>query len=403
MNKMKLIFQNNTISILIIYLCAISLSLEFIRLDLGYFTVSITSIAMLIFSGILSFLHGSTVVKNINQNKISISLLILFDSIVLISCFVNLNTHAIGIMIEWFILPIVSSVIVVSTLSKKEFSKNIWNAIILYTVSISVISLGSVLNLDFTYDGRLKSMWHSPNYLAMIISPMIPLVLWGIISLNDRMSRYSGLLILLAIFGILFATQSIFGVVSVFVGLFLLAPFIISIKHIKEHKKIFIVISIILTLGLSLLLVSRGSVFITNIERSSLMSRVNIWNVTKDLIGSESLKGYGLDTFQDKYLEKQEFYEPYLEWAVPSAHNTYLMLWFSGGFFMLFVFLVIYFFAIFNLIKRYLLLRDKKLILILVSILIIGIHGLVDTTIFGITISHIFWLLVIGAVISKNK
>jgi len=132
-----------------------------------------------------------------------------------------------------------------------------------------------------------------------------------------------------------------------------------------------------------------------NVERSSLMSRINIWNVTKDLIVDKSLIGYGLGTFQDIYLKRQIFYKPYLEWAVPSTHNVYLMLWFSGGFFLFFIFVLIYFYSLFSLIRKFLISKNEKYIIILASTSIIIIHGLVDTTVFGITDAYLFWLLTI--------
>ena len=403
MNKIKLALSSNSFSMWAVYFSAFSLPLEFIRFDFVYFTTSLTSISLLMVTIILGFLHTKLIVKNIKQNKALIFLFTLFNILILINCFVNLNVHAVGIIIEWFILPIIASIVILSALNKKEFSDNIWKAIVIYIITVLVISIGSILSLDFTYDGRLKSMWHSPNYLAMMISPMIPLILWKISTLNDRVLRYAGLLILVAISGILFATQSVFGVLSVFTGLFIVLPFIFSIEYIKNYKKTFIILSVVVVIGMTTLLISRGSVFIKNIERSSLVSRVNIWDVTRNLISSEPLTGYGLGTFQDNYLESQKFYEPYLEWAVPSTHNTYLMLWFSGGFFMLFIFMFIVFYSIFESIKNFLISGDKKHIAFLASIGIICIHGFVDTTVFGITISHIFWLLVIEMAVSKNK
>lgn len=402
MNRIKSILLNSTFTSWIIYFCAISLSLEFIRFNCGYFTISFTSICFLISSIILGFLHKKTIIKNIKRNKLLITLLILFESMVLISCLVNFNTHAIGIMIEWFILPITTSIIIASALNKKEFYNNINNAIMLYIIIIIIISISSVLSSDLTYDGRLKSMWHSPNYLAMMITPMIPLIIWSTVTSIDRVARFISLLILFITFGILFATQSIFGLVSVFVGLFILLPFIFSIKYIKKYKKMFLSISFFIIIGIVLLFISRGSVFIQNIERSSLISRISIWNVSKNLIIDKSLTGYGLGTFQYNYLENQLFYKPYLEWAVPSTHNTYMMLWFTGGFFMLVIFMFISFYSILKSVKNFLILGNKKYIVFLTSATIIGIHGFVDTTVFGITISYIFWFLVMGMVITNT-
>ncbi len=394
MNKIKLIINNSFLD-WIIYFCAISLPLEFIRLNFKYFTVSITSLNLIIGATVFSFLYKNKIVKFLKKNKIVIYLLGFFGTFILISLFIKFSLHATGILVEWFFIPIIVSSILVASLNNTKFEKKIYNAIGIYFSVIIFISIISILNLDFTYDGRLKSAWHSPNYLAMIITPLIPVFIWHISRFKGCVLKNINSYILIGIFCLIIMSQSIFGIISLVIGLSIMVPYVFSTKIIKKHKKMFLIVAIVFLITITFLFFSRGITFMQNVERSSLMSRINIWNVTKDLIVDKSLIGYGLGTFQDIYLKRQIFYKPYLEWAVPSTHNVYLMLWFSGGFFLFFIFVLIYFYSLFSLIRKFLISKNEKYIIILASTSIIIIHGLVDTTVFGITDAYLFWLLAI--------
>ncbi len=402
MNKKKILLINNWISNFLVYSCFIVIPLEFIRINFKFSTVSLTSVVLLLNTIVLSFIYKDLLICKAKESSVIIKIFIVFLVAVFWAYLVTLNLHALGIIIEWFFLPIISSFVLSVILTTKSFSKTGFeNAFLIVALVVLVIASFNILKLDFTYDGRLKSFWHSPNYLAMIIEGLIPVLIWNIYTLEASVKRFLNTVVLIGMFTILFATQSIFGVMSVFFGLIFFVP--LFKNFYKKNAKVFLSLFLLLIIGISFLFYVRGDVFLKNMERSSIASRINIWNVSKDLIINKPLIGYGFGTFQKNYLQRQKFYKPYLEWAVPSTHNTYLMLWFSGGFFMLFAFMFVFVYSILKGIQNFLILKNKKYIVFLASILTISIHGFMDTTVFGITISYIFWFLIFEVIMYKNK
>ncbi|HLC95062.1 MAG TPA: O-antigen ligase family protein, partial [Patescibacteria group bacterium] len=125
-------------------------------------------------------------------------------------------------------------------------------------------------------------------------------------------------------------------------------------------------------------------------ERSSLTSRVMIWQAAAKMIGEHPLLGIGVGRFQAVYLEYQQYFPPYLEWAVPQPHNMFLAVWLQTGILGLasFVFLVGHTF--------FLLLREtKKETPALLGLLVLYlVCGIVDTPYFKTDQVFAFWVLI---------
>ena len=56
-----------------------------------------------------------------------------------------------------------------------------------------------------------------------------------------------------------------------------------------------------------------------------------IWQAALRMIADHPLVGIGPGNFQREYLRYQQYFPPYLEWAVPHPHNAFLDLWLEGG------------------------------------------------------------------------
>jgi len=82
-------------------------------------------------------------------------------------------------------------------------------------------------------------------------------------------------------------------------------------------------------------------------DRSSAASRVTIWRSAIAIGRDYPVFGIGPGSFQAQYLRYQKNYPPYLEWAVPQPHNTYLAFWLQTGALGLvgFVLLLVWFFG----------------------------------------------------------
>jgi O-antigen ligase len=129
-------------------------------------------------------------------------------------------------------------------------------------------------------------------------------------------------------------------------------------------------------------------------ERSSLASRIIIWKSAEKMLENNPVIGIGPGNFQNKYLEYQKYFPPYLEWAAPQPHNLYLAFWLQSGLLGLIGFLFIVISWIKTLVAH---IRHQKNGLSSVSAAILGImfyiliHGLVDTPYWKNDLSIIFW------------
>ena len=132
--------------------------------------------------------------------------------------------------------------------------------------------------------------------------------------------------------------------------------------------------------------------------RSSLESRLMIWQSAWTIIKDHSLIGIGPGMFQKYYLDYQAKFPPYLEWAVPQPHNIFLAFWLQTGLLGLigFIWLLFRFFESVTPNRSDTPQKiSKKLSLVLMAAMIyILIHGLVDTPYWKNDLSIIFWLLI---------
>jgi len=127
--------------------------------------------------------------------------------------------------------------------------------------------------------------------------------------------------------------------------------------------------------------------------RSSLDSRLMIWRSAGLMIKNNPLFGIGPGNFQNKYLEYQKYFPPYLEWAVPQPHNLFLAFWLEAGFIGMvgFVLLLVQFFR-----DNQKAIKNNHLYgtLCFAILLYFLVHGLVDTTYWRNDMAVLFWTVV---------
>jgi O-antigen ligase len=117
-----------------------------------------------------------------------------------------------------------------------------------------------------------------------------------------------------------------------------------------------------------------------------------IWQSSGKILSDNWLLGIGPGNFQDKYLEYQKYFPPYLEWAVPHPHNLYLAFWLYGGLVGLVSFLVILYFFFKKVETPKLGVSTGVKYIALGVMIYVLLHGLVDTTIFKNDLAVVFWL-----------
>lgn len=337
----------------------------------------------------------------------------------LVSMAINYNFRpGLGIIKSWFIFPLILAFIVKTEFSEKKSS--VLSAIFLSALAVSIIGIIYIFIGRTTFDGRLSAFYPSPNYLAMFLAPGIIIgvscIMYHVSCIKNFKFESASwrtnlkLFFFIASFSIIlfsfYLTYSYAAWISAATSIALVA--IIE----KINKKNFLQIASfrLLTLIMAIFVLAaiqwnnpKFQDLITLNERSSLASRVMIWKSAAKMAADNPVFGIGPGSFQNKYLEYQKYFPPYLEWAVPQPHNLYLAFWLQAGILGLLSFVFIMFAWLKDLIKKIRLGGDYELKIILAIMIYILLHGLVDTTYWKNDLAVIFWtVFVLGAAEKSN-
>ena len=152
-------------------------------------------------------------------------------------------------------------------------------------------------------------------------------------------------------------------------------------------------------------------------ERSSIASRMMIWQAAWDIGKDHPLLGIGPGNFQAYYLDYQQYYPPYLEWAVPHPHNIFLAFWLSSGLLGLLGFLGITGWTLWRIVKKinhtmvwskvWSKHKSKQDILLLFTLhyvlFSVLLWGLIDTPYWRNDLAVVFWLFVAIAITNADR
>lgn len=291
-----------------------------------------------------------------------------------------------GIIKGWFIFPFMLLAVILIYFDKKR-AVNIFKALFFSSFLVATISLVYLLSSQLTYDGRLKAFFNSPNYLAMYLVPgaIIGSIVLFWIEKEKIKSRIIYSASLLIITAALYFTYSYAAWLSLLIAL---GAVFLSQKKLDKKKLLVFGLAVV-----ALWLLARNTDKFHDLssfsDRSSLQSRMMIWRSAGRMLQDDWLLGIGPGMFQEKYLENQKYYLPYLEWAVPHPHNVYLAFWLYGGTAGISGFLLLLFFWWKETMRR----SNDPLRLIALGIMVsILAHGFFDTTYFKNDLAIIFWL-----------
>ena len=309
-----------------------------------------------------------------------------------LSVFFNDNLKAgLGIIKGWFIFPLALALMAVDLFrDKKSRALGFFYG---SAVGVAFLALAGYFLGQMTYDGRLRGIFNSPNYLAMYLSPaiLIGLTLAQNKNVKIKTENYNlsiksfyGLSLVMML-GVLYLTYSYAAWIAL--ALTMVIIFILNKKF--AVKLAFLVLLLLGALFYFQADKSKWADFVSLNERSSLASRSMIWQSAGKLIQDNPFWGVGSGNFQEKYLEYQKYFPPYLEWAVPHPHNLYLAFYLYAGITGLLAFLLL----IFLWMKKIILQKKETIAIIALGIIIYFLlHGLVDTTYFKNDLAVIFWL-----------
>jgi len=343
-----------------------------------------------------------------------------------------------GILKSWIFLPVLFFLIIIDKDTeilrgvyneRKRIGQNdnkflkiysILKSFVLSGFAVALISIFYLIQKNLTYDGRLKAFFLHPNHLAMYLAPawLMAYSLW--LMTKKSLEKTLWLFIVLVISFSLYFTYSYGAWIGIIGGII----FIWGNKNEDtrnkgdkwgkwERKKYFnfrtlISLLVLLSLLTLIVLLQFHSPKLQNIltsERSSFHSRLMVWHSAIHILKDHWLLGIGPGMFQKYYLNYQQFFPPYLEWAAPQPHNLFLAFWLQTGIMGLigFIMILVWFYkkGIQGIRGLKGINGDKKnasqiyVRLILMSIMTyILIHGLIDTPYWKNDLSMIFWIII---------
>lgn len=311
------------------------------------------------------------------------------------------SSTGLGLIKSWFIFPIVGAAL---------WSVARWDATRLLTawfVSISGIALSALAYLSsgaLTFDGRLEAWYSSPNFLAIALAPGILIGTHLLISLlaeeKKRLSLIAAASLSLPVIAIaLFFTRSYGAWIAIAIAL---GAYLLSVSMTKKQTvAVFVIIlSAIAVFAFSEYGSEKWQSLASLDERSSLSSRIMIWRSAATMIADHPVSGIGIGRFQEEYLAYQQYFPPYLEWAVPEPHNLFLALWLNTGLIGLagFVLIIVRFawrlFRIGHLGEKE---KMSRSLILCLMLLFLG-YGFLDTPYFGNDLSFVFWMLIASGI-----
>lgn len=301
-----------------------------------------------------------------------------------------------GIIKSFVILPILSGFCFSLLLRKKILSvKDLFWPVFVSSGALSVLGYFYAIKGVFTFDGRLRLFFESPNQLAMTLGAGFICGTSLLFSKQDGSStRPRNKIFTFSILALLFfhlfslalanSLGSWIGLVSAF-----LFAFLAKSSFWGFAKKMLPPLLLFFSLAVFLAPFANQQAMRSPITPpTSTDSRFAIYRATEKIIRENWLWGVGAGNFQRAYLEQQKFFPPYPQWAVPHAHNNLLHFWAEGG---ILAFLGLFFVLFFTFKTK----KQTPSSVFAVSMLVyFSVHGLIDATMWKNDLAIIFWVFV---------
>jgi len=333
---------------------------------------------------------------------------LIFLGAVLSTIFSSNLRISLGILKGWFFDPLIFSVLIFFTIKTKKQIKVLLSALSGSGILVAFVSLFYYFSNDLTFDGRLKAFYLSPNHLAMYLAPCFLLTYFLFSAAHLKKLKFfwlGGLFSMALILYLTFSFGAWFGTLSA-----LCFSLWLNFKKKRtfwtSRKKLLYcyIVILLFIIGVSFLQFPTEKIqSLLNFSRSSLESRLMVWQAALKILNNNFILGIGPGMFQEYYLDYQKYFSPYLEWAAPQPHNIFLAFWLQCGIFGLagFLWLLIRFFKTGFKLSA---IGHRSLVIGLMAVMVyILVHGLVDATYWKNDLSVIFWLTVVLIEISNIK
>ncbi len=401
---MKKILNLENLVLLTIFFLPIYL----VKIKIGFFSTNVLEGLMFVSCVIYFWKNGIGKDKEKGlfprEKGLIVSLVLIFGGLILASFLAQSPIVSWGIIKGWFLFPLVFSWVARQSLGEEKFER-VWRVYFFSSLAVAIVSFfGYFFEINFiTYDNRLQGFFNSPNYLAMYLLPGFLAGLFQLKFFNLKKEFFQKNIQMLVFLGIILVAIYLTQSYTAWMALFLIFLAMVFV-FLKNKKRIIFISGLLLVASLIFLLEKStdkaGQLFTLN-ERSSLASRIMIWHSAEKILEDNWLFGIGPGNFQKKYLEYQKYFPPYLEWAVSHPHNIFLTFWLSGGLPALAGFFGILFFWFLKLKKNNVQLNKNGTFYFFVMLVIL-LHGLLDSTYFKNDLAVVFWLVFWGGFMLKT-
>lgn len=310
---------------------------------------------------------------------------------------------SLGILKSWIIIPILFGFMVFSL--DPRYALRATRYLILSGTVMALLGISQLGTLD-----RVQGIYDVPNSLALFLAPLIVLAVAPAISVSPalpvtgytlRVRSLASLLMFLA----LLATQSLAGILTVVVvSLFVLA----SSKHYPLQATHYRLPVVVMLLALTAIVAVPKIEYLLQ-PTSSAYVRLQLWDISRELIFEHPFLGIGLGTFEPAYQEKLHnrfrnaqnnpalpaTHYPLPEFIFRDPHNWVLSFWLNTGLLGLISFIGLHVCIFTRTFKHWLLTGHWKLGTgVLGALAVLLIFGLVDTIYWKNDLASLHTLLV---------
>ncbi|MBI5411627.1 O-antigen ligase family protein [Candidatus Peregrinibacteria bacterium] len=309
---------------------------------------------------------------------------------------VDAQQIALGVWKGWILAPLLYFIVLVQVFKTPLQVRTLLRQFVYSAVLVALVSYGyGFLGDGITYDFRLRGFFDSANYLALYIAPAFLLTVYFVTTREsqNKKQNYMDLASLIILAHALLFSQSYAAILGIFGAL---AFYILRHYHCSNLKRVF---AALLVLGGALLLILSTQIYTGKFQRfldfknrSSTSVRVEIYQVSANLLQKHPLLGIGLGQFQNQYQTNavRVLGHSPLEWNMPHPHNIFLAFWMNAGLAGLIALLLL------------IALMHQSFTYPLIAMWGILLHGFFDTPFWKNDLAMIFWLLAAAIVILQS-
>jgi O-antigen ligase len=297
---------------------------------------------------------------------------------------------ALGILKGFVFAPMLYFVSFLRTVKSAEKKELALRAYLGSAVLLSLWAVYQALVGDYiTPDLRASGPFESANYLALYVGPACAasfIYLWRSISKENGLIRY------MALFAVLFLGLVFSHSYGALIGVFVALVFFIFYGLNRKWQIVFL--AVILGIFGGFVALQTGTEKFSKLfeftERSSSAVRLEVWEVSLNLIKENPVLGIGLGQFEPQYqLNAAEIlgHAPF-EWVMLHPHNLYLAFYLNAGLLGLIAFSGLLFLAFRSFRKS----SNKMKVFGMVMLITILVHGFFDVPFWKNDLALIFWL-----------